>query len=360
MLKAIIPSGGRGTRMRPLTFSANKHLIPIGNKPLIFYPIETIAKLGIKELAITYNPGQLGPVESLLGDGSKWGIKITYILQPEPKGLANIFQVCEEWLAGESFVLHLGDNIFTEGVKSLHDQFVKNKPNGLVGIVHHPENTRLGVPFFDEDGKLVRYVEKPENPPHDFTIPGIYFFDNNVFKCFKGADAIQPSPRGEYEISAAYQWLIDHDYRIETKEVEGRWLDPGKVEDWLEANEYLLDTQAKFDVQSELPKTVKVHGRVSIGKNCRIDDSTIKGPVCIGDNVTIKGSYIGPFTSIYHNCTLIDSHITSSVLMDSVVIDKVKKTIDNSIIGSDTNISQQKNSHNNMELLISELSKINL
>lgn len=359
-MKAIIPTGGRGTRMRPLTFSANKHIIPVGNKPLIFYPIETVADAGIKEIAITYNPGQLDIIKDIIGDGSKWGVNFTFILQEEPKGLANIFQVCEDFIAGDSFCLHLGDNIFTDGIKNLVEHFNTHKPKGLVGIVHHPENTRLGVPYFDEKGRLIKYVEKPENPPHDYAIPGIYLFDNIIYNCFKGKDQIVPSERGELEIAAAYQWLIDQGHRVDTLEIKGEWLDPGKVDDWLEANMYLLDHNTKTKIESKLDDTVKIHGRVVIGKNCDIKNTVIKGPVNIGDDVIMSNSNIGPFTSIYNKCTVISSTITDSVLMESVMIDKVKKNIENSIIGPNTNISQNTHSENYCELLVSELSKITL
>ncbi len=359
-MKGIIPTGGRGTRMRPLTFSANKHLIPVGNKPLIFYPVETLAKAGIKEIGITYNPGQLELIQSFLGDGSKWGVKFTFILQAEPKGLADIVRVAEKFVDGDSFVLHLGDNIFTEGVNKLADHFAKYKPDGLVGIVHHPENTRLGVPFFDKNGKLIEYVEKPKNPPHDYAIPGIYFLTAEAYKCFHGKGAIKPSARGELEIPSVFQWLIDHKKTVDTLEIDGKWLDPGKVADWLEANACLLDENTKTKIETTLDSTVKIKGRVEIGKNCKITNTTIKGPSSIGDNVTIANSTIGPFTSIYNNCMIVDGSISDSVLMESVTIDKVKKDIENSIIGPNTNINQNARSEHHMELLVSELSKITI
>lgn len=360
-LKAVIPSGGRGTRMQPLTFSANKHLIPVANKPLILYPIETVAKAGIKEIAITYNPGGLDQIKNFLGDGSQWGVKISYVLQKEPKGLANIFQVCEKFLDGSPFVMHLGDNIFTGGIQDLVDHFVKEKPNGLVGKLHHPENTRLGVPIFDKKGRLTQYLEKPKSPPHDWAIPGIYFFDNNIFKCFKGKDKIKPSERGEYEISAAFQWLIDNDYKVDVVEIKDRWLDPGKINDWLEANHYLLDINTTEGIHSEIDSSVKIHGRVSIGTNCQIEDSVIRGPVSIGDNVVIKDSHIGAFTSIYNGSKIENSQVSASILMENVVIRDVAKIIDNSIIGPDSEISQDdKGNHRALEMVVSELSKINI
>lgn len=336
-MKAIIPTGGNGTRMRPLTFSSNKHFIPIANKPLIFYPIETIAKAGIKEIALTYNPGGLEQVKEVLGDGSKWGLKFTYILQEKPVGLANIFQVCEDFIGGDSFVLHLGDNIFSTGINDLVEYFEKNKPNALVTMVHHEDNTRLGVPDLDEKGHLKRYIEKPKDPPNDYGIPGVYFFDSNVFKCFR-EDPIEPSARGELEISSPYNWLIDHGYRVDALEYKGVWMDPGKFDDWLEANKYILDNNLDEKRDSEVGDGVKLEGKVSIGKGCQIEDSTLNGPLIIGDNVVVKNSTIGPHASIADNAQVEDSSVENSVVMSGVSIKGVKGKISTSLIGSDSEI----------------------
>lgn len=353
-MKAIIPTGGRGTRMRPLTFSSNKHFIPVANKPLVFYPIDTVAAAGIKEIGITYNPPNLEFVQSILGDGSRWGVRFTFIEQNEPKGLPNIFQVCEEFIDGDSFFMHLGDNIFTDGIKELVDHFEKEKPNGLVPIVHHKENKRLGVPYFDESGRLVKYVEKPTDPPHDFAIPGLYFFDSTVFKCFKGDDAIKPSARGEYEISDPYQWLIDHGYRVDVLEYKGKWLDPGKFDDWIESNQYILDRTLETSFETSLDDTSSYENRVKIGKNCEIYDSHIRGPVIIGDNVKIISSYIGPYTSVADNCVIDMSHVENSVLMDGVRIDHVGQPIDSSLIGTQSEISSSGGPTSSVELFIGE------
>lgn len=338
-MKAIIPTGGRGTRMRPLTFSQNKHFIPVANKPLIFYPIETVANAGIKDIALTYNLGGLEEVKNLLGDGSRWGVTFSYVLQEQPKGLANIFQVCEEYLNGESFVMHLGDNIFVDGISDFVTHFGREKPDGLVAMVHHKENNRLGVPYFDEKGHLVKYVEKPENPPHDFAIPGLYFFSPVVFECFKGKDAIQPSNRGEYEISASYQWLIDKGKRVDVLEYKGKWLDPGKIDDWLSANEYLLENNLKVLVESEIDTSSKLEGKISIGKDTEIRNSKIKGPVVIGDRVIIENSEIGPFCSIANGCEVVNSKILRSILMDGVRVSGVlDHPMEDSLVGTDTEI----------------------
>ena len=359
-MKGIIPTGGRGTRMRPITFTANKHFIPVGGKPLIYYPVENTVGAGIREIAITYNPGGLELAKHYLGDGSKWSAKFTYILQPEPIGLANIIEVCEEYLNGSSFVFHLGDNIFTAGISKLVNYFETNKPDGLLALVHHKENFRLGVPYYDKSGRLVKYIEKPKNPPHDLGIPGLYFSNSHFFKCFKGKDKIKPSTRGEYEIPAPYQWLLDRKYRVETMEIDGVWMDPGKFDDWLEANRYLLDSMVKTNILGKVDKESKIEGRVIIGKNTKIINSVIRGPVIIDDNVEIKDGFVGPFTHISHGVKLEKTHIENSVIMEGVEIRNMSKPIDGSIMGPGSKITNGGSPHRPIELFIGEMANIKL
>lgn len=358
-MKAIIPTGGRGTRMRPLTFSQNKHFIPIANKPLIFYPIETVVRAGIKDIAITYNPSGLEEAKELLGDGSRWGVTFTYILQEKPKGLANIFQVCEGYLEGNPFVLHLGDNIFVDGINDFVKRFNKEKPDGLVAMVHHKDNKRLGVPFFDKDGHLIKYIEKPENPPHDFAIPGLYFFSAAVFECFKGKGAIKPSERGEYEISTPYQYLIDHNFKVLVMEYKGKWMDPGKFDDWLDANKYLLKHNLEEKIETMADESSKLEGIVAVGRGCSIVKSKIMGPVIIGDNVTIERGEIGPYTSIANNCQIINSKVENSVLMNGVkILDVNNHPIKNSLIGTDTQVLGTNGRGPTTSLFVGEKCKI--
>lgn len=360
-MKAIIPTGGRGTRMRPVTFSTNKHFIPVANKPLIFYPIETIASAGIKDIALTYNPGGMEETQSILGDGSRWGLSFTYILQEKPKGLANIFQVCEDYLDGSSFIMHNGDNIFINGILNLLDYFLKEKPNALVTMVKHEDNRRLGVPLFDGSGRLLQYIEKPENPPNNFGIPGLYFFDSNVFKCFTGENAIKPSQRGELEISAPYNWLIENKFRVDVLEYKGVWLDPGKFDDWLQANRYILEHKLEEIRESEVDSSSRVSGKASIGRDCIIVNSQIQGPVIIGDNVTIKDSEIGPFASISDGCDVVGSILRNSVLMKGVkVLNGKSHPIESSLIGTDTEIVGVSGKEAKTTLFVGEKCKIQI
>ncbi|MBI2596834.1 glucose-1-phosphate thymidylyltransferase [Candidatus Daviesbacteria bacterium] len=360
-MKAIIPTGGRGTRMRPLTFSTNKHFIPVANKPLIFYPIETIADTGIKEVGITYNPGGLEEAKAYLGDGSKWGLSISYILQEKAAGLANIVQVCEQFLNGDSFVFHLGDNMFVDGIKDQVKYFEKKKPDGLVTMIHHKENRRMGVPFFDDNGRLIKYVEKPENPPHDFAVPGVYFGNSNFFKCFKGEKAIKPSERGEYEIPAAFQWLIDNGYRVNVLEYKGKWLDPGKFDDWILANHYILENKLIGNIECPLDQSSKIEGKVVLGKDCTIVNTRIHGPVIIGDNVVITDSEVGPFVSIAHDCEIVGSIVSNSVLMSGVrVIDVKEHPVDNSLVGTDSEVIGKNGRGATTSLFVGEKCKIQI
>lgn len=359
-MKAIIPTGGRGTRMQPMSFYVNKHFVPLANKPLIYYPIETVAKAGIKDIGITYNPGGKALAKHYLGDGKQWGVKFTYILQKKPQGVGDIIRVSEKFINGDRFLLHLGDNIFSGGIKSYVNYFLKKKPNGLVLKIRHKENKRMGVPYFDKNNRLVKYVEKPENPPHDFAIPGIYFMDSNVFECFKGKDAIKKSDRGEYEISSPFQWLLDHGYRVDVLEHKDRWMDPGKFDDWIDTNQYLIDTRVEFKLKSKIDKTSKVTGRVYVGKGCSVINSEIRGPAVIDEGVTIIDSYIGPFTSVGKDCLIQNSRIENCILMDLVKILNVKTQIDNSLIGPESEISGNGGHRACLEFFVGEKAKIKL
>lgn len=360
-MKAIIPTGGRGTRMQPLTFSSNKHFIPIANKPLIFYPIETVANSGLKEVAITYDAAYFNQAKSILGDGSRWGLNFTYVLQEKPLGLANIFQVCEDYLKGEPFFLHLGDNIFVDGINKFVEHFEKNKPNALIPMVHHKENKRLGVPYFDEKGRLVRYVEKPENPPHDFAIPGLYFFDCNVFKCFSGKDKIEPSARGEMEISAPFQWLIDHNFRVDVLEYKGKWMDPGKFDDWMETNKFMVDyLVSENKINSKYREDVVLEGKAHVGSGCVIERSFLKGPLVIGDNVIVRDSYLGPATVISDGCRIEKAHIENSEIMEKTIIKDFPEHINSSLVGPESELVNSEKQKKEISFFIGAKSKITI
>lgn len=359
-MKAIIAAGGKGTRLYPLTFTSNKHLIPIANKPLLLYPVEDIASVGIKEVGVIVNETKPA-IENLLGNGSKWGLKITYIDQPVALGIGHVVMISETFLAGEPFVYHLGDNIFTNGIKKPFDYFAKEKPDAVLTIIEHPENHRLGVPFFDENGKLLKVVEKPQNPPNKYGVPGLYFFNHNVFKAFKGPDRVKPSERrGEYEVPDLYSWLIEHNYRVEAAEIDGEWRDPGKFDDSLDANRLLLDLKCKTNIKGKVDKATHITGEVEAGKRSVIKNSQIEGPVSIGENVYVENSQIKPHTSIANGCKVINSQIGYSIIMEDVTIENIRKPIDASMIGKHAVIRSDKAAKPTYNFTISDHSHIDV
>ena len=340
-MKAIIAVGGKGTRLLPLTYSTNKQMIPIANKPLLMYPLQNVIDAGIKEVALIVNETRPA-VEEYLGDGSKLGIKITYIDQSAPLGLAHVVKISEEFLAGEPFVYLLGDNIFTSGIKKPLAHFVDSKADAVLSIVEHADNFRLGVPFFDNDGKLIEVVEKPANPPNRFGVPGMYMFTSKVFEAFKGKDAIKPSARGEYEIVDLYNYMLKHGMNVEVAEIEGHWRDPGKFGDALETNKLLLELNPRTEIKGEVDRDSKLMDGVVLGKGSKVINSQIMGPVIIGENVEIRNSFIGSYTAIGNDCELVNCKIEYSILLQDVHITDVKGKIEGAMIGNHTEIATTK------------------
>lgn len=340
-MKAIIAAGGKGTRLYPLTFTSNKHMIPIANKPLILYPLEDIVSVGIKEIGIIVNESR-PHIEKLLGDGSKWGCEITYIKQPKALGLAHVVKISEDFIGDDHFVYHLGDNIFTQGIKRPFEKFKKEKADAMLTIIEHHENYRLGVPFFDDDNKLIQVVEKPENPPNRFGIPGLYMFGPKVFEAFKGKDKIKPSERGELEIVDLYNYMLKKEMKVEVAEIEGEWRDPGKFDDSLETNRLMMDLNKRTEIVGEVDEDSKLADGVVVGEGSKVINSHIVGPVIIGKNVEVRNSYVGPYTSIADDCEVVQSKIEYSILLQDVHLVDVKGKIEASMIGKHTEIRQNR------------------
>ena len=352
MIKGLITAGGRGTRMRPLTFSTNKHLIPIANKPLIFYAIETLVRANIREIAINYNPGQLEEIKDCLGSGRKFGAKFTYLLQEKAAGLADIVRIAKDFVANDKLVMHLGDNIFWGGIKELVQEFEQSRDAAILIILRHPENFRMGVPYFDSQGRLKKVVEKPRKPPHQWAVPGLYFFTPLVFGCFRGRNKIKPSVRGELEITSVYNWLLRQGHSVSVLEFSGVWRDPGKFDDWLDTNRFVLDQTATREINSRLDKETRIEGRVMIGRNCRIKRSLIRGPAIIGSGVEIIDSFIGPYSSIEDGCRLVNVRLENSILLKEVVIEDPGKHLDSCLIGQKSWIFGSNQPREAIELFI--------
>ena len=337
-MKALITAGGRATRLRPITETINKHLIPLANKPMIFQAIEKVVEIGVKDIFINVNPGE-SEIQKVVGDGSRWGVKITCIEQVGgPLGLAHIIKNAESYLGGDSFVFYLGDNIVLGSLRQLYNKFIGENLDAVFAFTRVRDPERFGVPEII-DGKLVRVLEKPQNPSVNLAQTGIYFYSPKIFEAVKN---ISPSARGEYEISDANTWLIQQGAEIGWLELNGWWKDTGKPEDLLEGNQLLLLEKAAHEESknySAMTPEISIQGKVWIGEGTKISGKTlIRGPVIIGKNCVIEDAYIGPFTSIGDGVRVRKAEIEHSIIFDQVDINCGARIID-SIVGYNASIT---------------------
>ncbi|ACS91091.1 glucose-1-phosphate thymidylyltransferase [Thermococcus sibiricus] len=336
-MKALILSGGHGTRLRPLTYSQQKQLIPVANKPVLFYAIEDVIEAGIHDIGIIVGPSKEQVIETV--KSVDWDAEIEFIYQGEPKGLAHAIKVASDYLGDDDFVMYLGDNILREGIVRHLEHFKEENFDASILLQEVPNPQQFGVAELSEDGRTIkRLIEKPKVPPSNLALVGVYFFKPIVHEAVRN---IKPSWRDELEITDAIQWLIDHGYRVGWTKVTGWWKDTGKPEDILEANRLILD-----DIKTSIKVKTKarIHGRVVIEEGAQIDESTvIKGPVVIGRNVVIKNSYIGPYTSIGNNCVIENTEVEDSIILPDSEIRDAGRIVE-SLIGRGVKIVRG-NSH---------------
>jgi glucose-1-phosphate thymidylyltransferase len=336
-MKALITAGGRATRLRPITYTINKHLIPLANKPMIFYALEKIAETGVKEAGIIVNVGDQ-ELPKAVGDGSRWGMRITYIEQKGgPLGIAHAVNEARPFLGDEPFIFYLGDNIILGSIKRFVEKFERERLNCLLTLSKVKDPQRFGVPEL-KGGRIVRVEEKPAEPKSDYAVTGIYVYDGNFFEAFRH---IKPSARGEYEISDIHTWLIENGKAVGYEEITGWWKDTGKPEDLLEGNQLLLNemVQGATGVGSEIDPGVTMQGKVVIGRNVKIGPRVlVRGPVVIGDGCKIENSYIGPYTSIGNEVEIYNTEIEHSVVFDYVDINCSTRIVD-SLIGLNATVT---------------------
>ncbi|KQC13699.1 MAG: glucose-1-phosphate thymidylyltransferase [Methanosaeta sp. SDB] len=331
-MKALILSGGHGTRLRPITHSQQKQLIPIANKPVLFYAIEDVIEAGAEEIGIIVGPNKDQVIQTV--ESREWDAKIVFIVQEEPAGLAHTILISEDFLGDDEFVMYLGDNVIKGGILNHSTKFRESGPDSLVLLTEVEDPQRFGVADLDENGRVKRLVEKPKVPPSNYALVGIYFFKPSIIEACK---SINPSWRNELEITDAIQWLLDCGHRVEASIVDGWWKDTGKAEDILEANRLILD-EMKPKNEGVL-KGSRVFGRAVIGKGSVIDNSEIKGPCILGEDCKIVDSYIGPYTSINDNCTIEGTEIEDSVIMEGCSISNAGRIME-SLIGKNVSISE--------------------
>ncbi len=331
-MKALIASGGRGTRLRPLTHTQNKHLIPIANKPILHYAIDAVVDAGIKEIGIIHNADS-DEVPKAIGNGKQWGVKITYIPQESPLGLAHVVRIGQKFIGKDNFIFYLGDNMVVGGVKRFVDEFERSGCNCHLTLAHVKDPERFGVPEIKK-GKIVGVVEKPKKPKSQYAVAGIYIYDHHIFEACHN---IKPSRRGELEISDAHQYLIDKGYTVGYSEITGWWKDTGKPVDLLEANRLVLDN-IKSNIEGTIEKTSSVAGKIILGKGAKIINSVVRGPVIIGNNTVIENSYVGPFTSIGDDCVIKNSEVEFSILLNQCKVTDVNIRIEGSLLGNEAEI----------------------
>ena len=356
-MKGLIAAGGKGTRLRPITTNRNKHTIPLANQSMIELAVNKLAQAGITDIGVIVNLND-SELEPILGDGSKYGISITYIEQQGGAlGVAHVIKVARDFLADDDFVFYLGDNIILGDVKNFIDSFYAQKLNALLALSKVKDPERFGVPRI-EDNRILEVVEKPDNPPSQYAVAGIYVYDKNIHNIIEN---LPPSPRGEYEISDAHTELIKQGFEVGYSEITGWWKDTGKPQDLLEGNQLLLSQINKSDLSGHIDSYTTIEGNVIVEKGAQIKGrSFIRGPVIIGSDSIIKDSYIGPYTSVGYECKIENSEIEHSLLMHNITIHSSKRIVD-SIIGNGVIITDKENTFpKGHKLVIGDNSQVEL
>ena len=331
-MKGLILSGGKGTRLRPITHTSAKQLVPVANKPVLFYGLEALVAAGIRDIGIVVGDTQ-AEIRAAVGDGSRWGASITYIEQDAPRGLAHAVLISEPFIARDPFVMYLGDNLLNRGITQFVERFASERPAAQILLARVPDPQMFGVAELD-GGRVVRLVEKPKVPKSDLALVGVYMFGPEVFTSVK---RIRPSFRNELEITDAIQDLIDRSLTVTPHIVEGWWKDTGKLEDMLEANRLILDTLERR-VEGQVDDASRVEGKVVLAPGARVERSVVRGPVIIGAGTTISGAYVGPFTAVGERVTIRETEIEHSIVLEGAVITDIANRIEDSLIGRNVSI----------------------
>jgi glucose-1-phosphate thymidylyltransferase len=333
-LKGLILSGGKGTRLRPITHTSAKQLVPVANKPVLFYGIESLVAAGVREIGIIIAPETGGEIRAAAGDGSRFGASITYVEQDAPSGLAHAVLTAESFLGDSPFVMYLGDNLLRDGITELVEKFRAEEPDAMILLTSVPDPENYGVAELDGD-KVARLVEKPKDPQSDLALVGVYMFTPAIFEA---ARAIEPSWRNELEITDAIQWLIERDLRVDPHIVRGWWKDTGQVQDMLDANRLILDDLGER-VEGELLDS-RVEGRVVIEPGVVLERATVRGPAIIGAGTRIVDAYIGPYTAIGEGVTIERAEIEYSIVLSGSSVRDLDGRVEASLIGHNVAIGR--------------------
>ncbi|MGW8992506.1 glucose-1-phosphate thymidylyltransferase [Streptomyces zhihengii] len=353
-MKALVLSGGAGTRLRPITHTSAKQLVPVANKPVLFYGLEAIAEAGITEVGVVVGE-TAAEIDEAVGDGSRFGVKVTYIPQERPLGLAHAVIISREFLGEDDFVMYLGDNFIVGGISGLVDEFRTERPDAQILLTKVADPTSFGVAELDTAGRVVALEEKPERPKSDLALVGVYLFTPAVHEAVR---AIEPSRRGELEITHAIQWLIDRRRDVRSTTIAGYWKDTGNVTDMLEVNRSVLET-VDCRIDGSVDESSEIIGRVCVEAGARIVNSRIVGPAVIGHSTLISGSYVGPFTSVADGCRIEDSEIEYSIVLRGASITGVRR-IEASLIGRDVEVTPAPRNPSSHRLVLGDHSKVQI
>jgi glucose-1-phosphate thymidylyltransferase len=356
-MKALILSGGKGTRLRPLTYTGAKQLVPVANKPILWYGIESIVAAGIVDIGIIISPETGEEIKEKTGNGDRFGAKITYIYQDQPLGLAHAVKVARPFLGDSPFVMYLGDNLIQDGLGQFLQTFTEKNLDALILLRTVSNPSAFGVARVDEQGRVLALVEKPKVPPSNLALVGLYFFAPSIHHAI---DSIQPSARGELEITDAIQALINQSQKVEALQIEGWWLDTGKKDDLLAANQIILDSILTNSNQGNVDAQSQISGRVTIGKNSQILNSTIRGPVIIGEDCQIENCFIGPFSSVGDRVVLQDADLEHSVILQAAQVIGIQQRIVDSVVGQRAKLAIAPQRPKALRFLIGDDSQIEL
>jgi len=353
-MKGLILSGGKGTRLYPLTYTGAKQLVPVANKPVLFYAIENLVEAGITDLGIVVGDTK-DQIMAAVGDGSKFGAQVTYIEQPVPLGIAHGVKIAQDFIQEDRFVLFLGDNFLRDGIVPLVRRFEKEAPACQIHLYKVPNPRDFGVAEL-KDGRVVRLVEKPQASQSDLAVIGIYMFDHHVFEAVNN---IEPSARGELEITDTVQYLIGQGLKVSPQIIAGAWIDTGKPGDILEANRLVLE-ELQPRIEGQVDNDSQVNGKVTIEKGARVRKSVIRGPAIIGEESEIINSYIGPFTSIYHHVLIEESELEHCIVLEHSRIIDVESRIEDSLIGRYVEITRSPKKPKAYKMTLGDHSKVGI
>ncbi|MFL5906516.1 MAG: glucose-1-phosphate thymidylyltransferase [Solirubrobacterales bacterium] len=348
-MKGLILSGGAGTRLRPITHTSAKQLVPVANKPVLFYGIEALVEAGIEEIGVIIAPQTGEEIKQAAGDGSAFGASITYIEQEAPLGLAHALLTAEGYLGQSPFVMYLGDNLLRDGIVELVEVFRRDEPDALILLTRVDDPSSYGVAELNGD-RVVRLIEKPKDPPSDLALVGVYMFGPSIFKA---AHSIKPSARGELEITDAIDALIESGLHVEPHVVRGWWKDTGRLEDMLEANRLVLeDIEQRID--GELDADSRVEGRVVIEAGAKLERTVVRGPAVIGSGTRITDSYIGPYTAIDRNVVITGSEVEHSIVLEGSSIRDLHARMEASLLGKNVTLSRSEGVPKTLRFLVGD------